>query len=127
TQFDVPEGFLPDQSTRKEVYDFIISEITTNLPLLSETNDGTTYGRFNQWAAYALLAKMYQQAEVYTGTPAWAECIEAADKVINSGLFSLEAVQSSVFAIDNALSKEIVFAIPFDNLFTPDGSTAWTM
>ncbi|WP_221269411.1 RagB/SusD family nutrient uptake outer membrane protein [Mucilaginibacter sp. X5P1] len=127
TKFDVPAGFLPTQSTRVQVYTFIISELTTNIPLLSATNDATTYGRFNQWAGYALLAKMYLNAGVYTGTPDWADCITACNQVINSGLYILEPVQASVFATENQNSKEIVFSIPFDNVYTADGSTAWTL
>lgn len=118
TKFDVPEGFLPKQSTRKEVYEFIVKEIKDNLPLLSDKNDKTTYGRFNQWAAYALLAKMYLNAEVYTGTAAWDECIAACDAIINSGKgFILEPVQRSVFVTDNENSKEIIFALPFDETY----------
>jgi hypothetical protein len=127
TKFDVPAGFVPTQSSRKDVYTFIISELTTNIPLLSANNDATTYGRFNQWAGYALLAKMYLEAGVYTGTPDWANCITACNAVINSGKFSLEAVQANVFAVNNSTSKEIVFAIPFDQTYTADNSTAFTM
>ena len=127
TKFDVPAGFLPQQSSRGDVYKFIISELTTNVPLLSAVNDATTYGRFNQWAGYALLAKMYLNAGVYTGTPDWADCITACNQVINSNLYNLESVQANVFATDNSGSKEIVFSIPFDNVYTADGTTAWTL
>src|SRR5690606_25470520 len=49
-RFDVPEGFLPEQSARKEVYDFIISEILENISLVSSENKGKAYGKFNQLA-----------------------------------------------------------------------------
>jgi hypothetical protein len=127
TKFDVPAGFLPEQSSRSDVYKFIISELTTNVPLLSETVDQTTYGRFNKWAGEALLAKMYLNAGVYSGTPDWADCITACDAVINSGAYNLESVQANVFATENQNSKEIIFSIPFDNVYTADGSTAWTL
>ncbi|WP_158995991.1 RagB/SusD family nutrient uptake outer membrane protein [Mucilaginibacter sp. L196] len=127
TKFDVPAGYLPSQSTRAQVYAFIISELTTNVPLLSTTVDQTTYGRFNRWAGEALLAKMYLNAGVYTGTPDWADCITACDAVINSNAYGLEPVQASVFATENQNSKEIIFSIPFDNVYTADGSTAWTL
>lgn len=128
TQFDTPKGFLPEQSTRKEVFDFIVKEVSDNLPLLSPLNDQSTYGKFNQWAAHALLAKMYLNAEVYTGTPAWDKCIEHCDAIINSGAgFILEANQSDVFRTNNEGSKEIVFAIPFDEKYTPDWENAWTL
>lgn len=128
TKFDVPAGFLPTQSSRTDVYNFIVSEITTNLPLLSTLNDQTTYGRFNQWAAHALLAKVYLNAGVYTGTPAWDKCVTECDAIINSGAgFALEASQGSVFATNNSGSKEIVFAIPFDELYTPDNANAFSL
>ncbi|MEI6949047.1 RagB/SusD family nutrient uptake outer membrane protein [Paraflavisolibacter sp. H34] len=117
-RFDVPEGFLPKQNTRKEVYDFVVKEITDNLPLLSAKNDPSTYGRFNKWAAYTLLAKMYLNAEVYTGTPAWQQVISACDAVINSGAgYTLEGAQKSVFRTENQNSKEIIFALPFDEKY----------
>ncbi|WP_183556812.1 RagB/SusD family nutrient uptake outer membrane protein [Mucilaginibacter sp. SP1R1] len=127
TKFDLPAKFEPTQSTRKELYDFIISELTTSVPLLSTTTDATTYGRFNRWAGEALLAKMYLNAGVYTGTPDWANCVTACNAVIASGAYTLEAVQANVFATENENSKEIIFAIPFDNVYTADGSTAWTL
>ncbi|MHA4741255.1 RagB/SusD family nutrient uptake outer membrane protein [Dyadobacter sp. MSC1_007] len=121
TQFDVPAGFLPKQSSRKEVFEFIIKDITENLPLLSDKNDPSTYGRFNKWAAHTLLAKMYLNAEVFTGTAAWNKCIEHCNAVINSsGGYALEANQKEVFKTNNESSKEIIFAIPFDIKYVTD-------
>lgn len=121
TDFNVPDGFLPQQSTRKQVYDFIVKEVTDNLPLLSSKNDQSTYARFNKWAAHTLLAKMYLNAEVYTGTAAWAKCIEHCDAVINSGAgYVLEADQREVFKTNNENSKEIIFALPLDENYVTD-------
>jgi hypothetical protein len=120
TQYDVPEGFLPEQSTRKEVFDFIIKEIKDNMPLLSDQNGGIMYGRFNKWGAWALLAKMYINAGVYTGTSMWSECINACDELIGSNLFDLDASQKDVFAVQNDNAKEMIFAIPFDNKYIND-------
>jgi hypothetical protein len=120
TQFDVPEGYLPEQSTRQQVFDFIIKEIKDNISNLSEVNGGMSYGRFNKWAAWSLLAKMYINAEVYTGTSKWQECIEACDTVIESGLFSLDPTQREVFVTNNENAKEIIFALPFDDQYVTD-------
>ena len=49
---DFKDSSLPKQSTRKEVFDFIIKEVTENIDLLSETPRGYYYGRFNKWAAH---------------------------------------------------------------------------
>ena len=76
------------QANRLVVYDFIVSELTQNIDKLSTTKGGNYYGRFNKWAGYMLLAKVYLNAEVYTGTPKWQECL-AACQVINQGGFSL--------------------------------------
>lgn len=115
--FDVPEGFLPEQNTRKEVYDFIVKELTENIPFVSEENSQETYGKFNQWAGLSLLAKMYLNAEVYTGTPEWEACIEVCNTIINSGEFVLESNQKNVFITENQNSKEIIFALPFDSKY----------
>lgn len=73
------------QKSRKEVFDFIVSELKENVDKLSTTKGGAYYGRFNKWAGYALLAKVYLNAEVYTGTAMWNECIAACDKVSEGG------------------------------------------
>lgn len=73
------------QSSRKEVYDFIVKELTENVELLSGTRGGNYYGRFNKWAGYTLLAKVYLNAEVYTGTPKWNETLGACNKVAEGG------------------------------------------
>ncbi|MCV9387259.1 RagB/SusD family nutrient uptake outer membrane protein [Reichenbachiella ulvae] len=121
TDFDVEDGYLPVQNTRQEVYDFIVDEITSNVDNLLEENNGTTYGRFNKWAAYMLLAKVYLNAEVYTGTSRWAECMTACDQVINSGAYALEPNQKNVFVTDNENSIEIIFALAIDEDYT----TSW--
>ncbi|WP_217602507.1 RagB/SusD family nutrient uptake outer membrane protein [Chitinophaga sp. GbtcB8] len=120
TDFTVPDGFLPKQSTRKEVYDFIVKEITDNLSLLSTKSDQSTYGRFNQWAARTLLAKVYLNAEVYSGTAQWAKCLEQCNAVIDSKLYSLEMNQKNVFITNNEDSKEIIFPLPFDDKYVTD-------
>ncbi|MFT3738657.1 MAG: RagB/SusD family nutrient uptake outer membrane protein [Breznakibacter sp.] len=73
------------QATRGDIYQFVVDELTDNVEKLDETKGGNFYGRFNKWAGYALLAKVYLNAEVYTGTPRWAECLAACDKVSEGG------------------------------------------
>ncbi|MFI0490053.1 RagB/SusD family nutrient uptake outer membrane protein [Flavobacterium sp.] len=73
------------QSSRKDVYAFVVKELTENIDLLSESKGGTYYGRFNKWAGYTLLAKVYLNAGVYTGTTKWQECLDACNKVSQGG------------------------------------------
>jgi hypothetical protein len=77
------------QASRETVFNFIVEELTTNVEKLSPAKGGEYYGRFNRWAGYALLAKLYLNAEVYTGTAKWQECLEVCNKIINEGGFSL--------------------------------------
>ena len=121
TDFNVPEGYLPQQNTRKEVYDFIVKEITESFDYLNTENNLLTYGRFNVWAARTLLAKMYLNAEVYTGTPAWDKCKEQCDIIINgdNGL-QLESDQKNVFITENQFSKEIIFGLSIDDQYTKE-------
>lgn len=123
---DFKDSSLPKQSTRKEVFDFIIKEIKENIDFLSETPRGHYYARFNKWAAHTLLAKMYLNAEVWTGTPEWLKCIEECNEVINfaesTGEYALESNQKDVFITKNENSKEIIFALPFDEVYVRGGN-----
>lgn len=118
-KFNVPEGYLPDQSSRADVFKFIVDEVTEVLPMLSENVDRSNYGRFNKYAAYALLAKIYLNAEVYSGTAKWQECIDACDEIIKSGKYSLAATQKACFMRNNHETGfgEAVFAIAFDQKY----------
>jgi hypothetical protein len=117
-KFDLPAGFVPTQSTRAQVYAFIVKEVNESLPLLSSDAGTAQYGRFNnKWSAYALLSKLYLNAEVYTGQADWAKCIAACDAIINANKYGLESNQADVFKTINEGSKEIIFAIPFDEVY----------
>lgn len=87
TDNDITVDKIP-QASRQEVFDFIVSELTSNIDMLEPTKGGEFYGRFNKWAGYTLLAKVYLNAGVLTGTPKWEECL-AACNVVSSGGFSL--------------------------------------
>jgi len=119
-RFDVPSGYLPKQNTRTEVFNFIVNDLVTNIPLVSADVSAATYGKFNKWAGLALLAKMYLNAGVYTGTPAWDKCIAVCDTIINAGKYILESNQKNVFITENENSREIIFSLPFDSKYVND-------
>ncbi|MEX0907069.1 MAG: RagB/SusD family nutrient uptake outer membrane protein, partial [Gemmatimonadota bacterium] len=87
---DFTDTELPQQATRQQVYDFVVSELNAVIPDLPEESDGIMYGRLNRWAAKATLGRAYLNAEVYTGTPRWEEVIAEMDDIIDSGQFALE-------------------------------------
>jgi len=103
----------PQQATRQQVFDYIVSElndIMTDLPPAG----AATYGRANEWAARMLLAKVFLNGEVYTGQPHWAEAMTELTAIIGSGPYSLAPVWRNNFLADNNTSPEIIFAVPSD-------------
>jgi hypothetical protein len=108
----------PPNNTRKEVYDFIEKELTEALPDLEKTgpNDNATYGRVNYYTAQAVLAKLYLNAQVYTGTAQWDKAIAACDAIINSALFALMPNYRDNFKKDNKGSTEFIWVIPYDEI-----------
>jgi hypothetical protein len=107
----------PPQVPRATVYANLISDLEAAVPSLSETVDGTTYGRMNKWAGKFLLAKLYLNAQVYSGTAQWDKVIAECDEIINSGKYSLESNYFTNFNVNNSGSKEFIFAIPYDKIF----------
>ena len=81
------------QESRETIYNFIVDELSIYVEQLSPNKGGNYYGRFNKWAGYALMAKVYLNAEVYTGTAQWQPCIDACNKVAEGG-FSLHTAAS---------------------------------
>jgi hypothetical protein len=78
-----------------------------------------------KWGAFMLLAKLYLNAQVYTGTAHWADCIAACDSVINSGKYTLAGSYFDNFAIVNDGSPENIFVVPFDKINI--GGNNWEM
>ena len=64
-----------------------------------------------------MLAHVYLNAEVYTGTPHYAEALAAAQAVI-AGPFSLDPSFQHIFLADNNTSPEIIFPIVQDGKTT---------
>ncbi len=104
------------ESGRREVFNFIETELNEIIPLLNPNVGGTAYGRMNQATAYALRTKLYLNAEVFSGTPQWDKVILDADKVMEFG-YSLAPVYSDNFIIENQGSPENIFVVPYDKVF----------
>jgi len=119
-----PLGSTPPlQATRQEIYNFIVSELTAIQAELP-TPGPTSYGRATGPAASMLLAKVYLNAEVYTGTPNHAGALTAAQAVIANPSYSLDPNYRRMFQADNHTSPELVFSVPEDGLKTQTyGST----
>lgn len=111
---DAPIGAsAPDQATPQQVFEYIESELAAIEQILNDPAS-TPYGRASKAALWALQAKLYLNAEIYTGTTRFEDCLTACEKIINTGVFSLEENYKFNFGADNHLSNETIFAINFD-------------
>jgi hypothetical protein len=107
----------PPQVPRATVFTNLTTDLEAAVPLMTKNVDGTTYGRMNYWAGKFLLAKLYLNAGVYSGTAQWDKVIADCDEIINSGKYSLESNYFANFNVNNSSSKEFIFAIPYDQIF----------
>ncbi len=101
---------------RRAVFDFVEKELQENLNNLSTDTRGT-YGRMNTYVAHMTLAKLYMNAEVYTGTARWNDALTNLNAIINSGQYSLAATYHDNFTIQNDGSPENIFVVPYDKVF----------
>ncbi|MDX2284965.1 MAG: RagB/SusD family nutrient uptake outer membrane protein [Bacteroidia bacterium] len=106
----------PASNSRQEVFNFVESELAASVPLLVDAKDGSTYARFNRAAGLFLQAKLYLNAQVYTGTAKNAEALAACDAIINSGDYTLESNYFDNFKTENAGSRENIFVVPYDQV-----------
>jgi hypothetical protein len=110
-------AFIPERITRADLFAYIESELLDIETKLASPSL-TPYGRASQTAAQFLLAKLYLNAEVYTGSPKYVEAANFADKVINTASFSLDDNYQDLFLADNHTSPEIIFPVTFDGINT---------
>jgi hypothetical protein len=116
TETDELGSTPPQQSTRAVIYDYVVAELTEIQSQLPAPGPGS-YGRATGTAASMLLAKLYLNAEVYTGSANWAGALNAAQAVIGGG-YSLDGDYRRMFMANNHTSPEIIFAVPQDGLRT---------
>jgi len=120
-----------ERTSRADVVEFIENELLEVLEDLNTTVDETTYGRPTKWMAYALLAKLYLNAEIYTSVSRWNDVVTMCDYVIteaiDNGTFSLDEDYLGMFDINNGSQiTDFIFAIPFDcNYITEQYFARW--
>jgi hypothetical protein len=113
------------RTTRAELFNFIEQELTSARSALPSSWPADMNGRMTQGATDAVLASMYLNAEVFTGTVSssglqrgvarWQDAIDVADRVINSGVYNLATDFHANFAADNHLSPELILVAKFLN------------
>jgi hypothetical protein len=115
---DFPLGTsAPPQSTRAEIFDFVVSELNDIQSQLPAAHAGE-YGRVDQGAVAMLLAKLYLNSQVYTGTDHYADVITALGPVLAPSVYQLDPSYQHLFLADNNTSPELIFVVPFDGKHT---------
>ncbi|MGY4535813.1 hypothetical protein ACVW0P_000207 [Mucilaginibacter sp. UYNi724] len=115
---EFPVTTQPATQPRAKVFEFIETELKAVLPLLpAKTNANATlyYGRPTKGLVFALLEKMYLNAQVYTGTAKYTETVAMADSVLKNNNYSLDTKYRDIFLPNNGPQiNETIFAIPYD-------------
>ena len=117
TEADGIGFFNPKEIKRDSLFLYIESELKASESLLAAARTAV-YGRVDQGAAWALLARMYLNAGVYTGTDRYSDALTYAKKVIDAG-YSLQPKYNELFMADNDKQKaEFIYTINCDGLNT---------
>jgi hypothetical protein len=116
---------LPPQISRADLFDYVESELKAIETELMPAR-GNEYGRADQAAAWALLARLYLNAEVYTGTARYTDAITYCNKVIDAG-YGLHPNYRNLTIADNHLNTdENIFMIAYDARYTQNwGGTTY--
>jgi hypothetical protein len=113
--------------TRAQYFDYIEKELTE---IEADMGDPGTlsYGRVDKVANWLLKARLYLNAEVYTGTARWADAKTYAEKAINNGYYHLHTTGKNGFSAyqmlfladndENGAQYEAVFPILHDGINT---------
>jgi hypothetical protein len=118
SQFPVSD--LPATQPRAKVFEFIETELKAILPQLPEKSmvaatNVLQYGRPTKGMAFALLAKMYLNANIYTGTPRYNEVVAMTDSVQKNTNYTLDTKFRDIFLPNNGPTvNETIFAVPYD-------------
>lgn len=108
----------PETKSRLEVFSFVRKELEDNVAQLPKTSKDNI-GQVSMAAGYAMLAELYLNAQKWSGTAMWDECIAACDKVISGqsggigGTPKLTADINSLYSNTNAANAESLFQFQY--------------
>lgn len=116
TENDPVGFFYPEQKTRAEVFAFVESELKDLDNSLANARSNE-YGRIDKVAAKFLLAQIYLNSKVYTGTERNNEVATLCSEIINSGYTFADVPYAYLFSADNdrnGAQNEVIFPIVSD-------------
>ena len=110
-------SFTPKQVKAAELFEYIKSELTTIEPLLPAARQNE-YGRADQAAAQALLARLFLNAKTYTGDDQYPQALSYAKKVIDAGYDLIDDYRDLMLADNHTNTSEFILTINYDGLKT---------
>lgn len=121
---NIPGSFLPEQIDRDQIFQYIEAELKA-LETLVPAPRTNEYGRVDQAAVWALLARLYLNAEVYTGEARWNDALTYSKKVIDAGYTLIPKYSDLGVADNNVNNTEFILPINYDGIRTQNwgGST----
>ncbi len=121
TEADAIGAFLPEQASRTELFNYVEQELLEVAPQMGAPRQ-VEYGRADRAAAWMVLAKLYLNAEVYTGEPRYTDAMTYINQILDAG-YTLEENYEYLFNADNnkvqnPSMNEMIFAVPYDGIQT---------
>lgn len=106
-------GAPPPQIKRADLYTYVVSELKAidSSMVAPRQNE---YGRADQGTVWALLARVYLNAQVYTGTADYSNAIAYSQKVINAGYSLISNYDNLMLADNNLNTNEFILTINYD-------------
>lgn len=110
---------LPKQIMANDLFTYVEKELTECVADMQAPVVGynASYGHANKAAAWSLLSRLYLNAQTYTGTAKYTECITYSKLVIAAG-YELDPVYANVFKADNDHSKEMILPVRYEGANT---------
>ena len=125
-------AYYPRQATRADIFSYCVKElqelISDESPMMESR---TLYPRADKGSAAGLLARLYLNAEVYTGTPMWGEAKAMCERIFDMG-YELCPDYSALFRGDNGQNAqaraELIWSIDYSDANTESyGGTTYLL
>lgn len=125
-------AYYPRQASRTAIFNYCVSELESLIQDGSDLPEPRhLYPRADKGSAAGLLARIYLNAKVYTGTPRWAEAKAICEDIFNMG-YALCPDYAFLFRGDNGqyvpARNEFLWTIDYSNAGTQSyGGTFYLM
>ena len=114
----------PKVMNRTDATQWLITELKEIIPLM-KTKSEMPKGRVTKAAGQTLLAKVYLNQEVYTGTAAWSDVITQCTDVINSGDYTIAPDYWAQFQYKSPDAEEGIFMTIHNDNYDEGGGGVW--